>query len=607
MATIRDKYILEIDVQNGLRGLNSVTGAADNLGRSLGGIKGLAAGAAGALATIGGVNLASSAIEQYQAYELLNTQLVTYLGSQQAASAEMERLQGLANSLPQDLEDVASAFTILTRTGIDTSSEALTAFSNIATANGKSLEQLAEAVADGMTGEFERFKEFGIKVSKEGENLVATIGNQQVALAGNSTDLINQLVALGEEGGKFGGAAAANADTLSQSFSNLQGALFEASVAFGEGIKPGLQDVTAALTVFISENEATIESVGRFIGEALSGLIEILPTVIESLKPLQPVFQLLGTLLTEVVGPALTVLFELFGLLAEAINPIVEFAIPALQAGFNGIIVIIETLVAAFQGVIDGLGRIYEEAVRLKDATVGAFNSMADGVTNAASNAYDGVTGYFGDMYDYVVGNSVVPDMVEGVLGEFLKMNTGIDSNMSQINTNTANQFDTLGGFIAQKFQELTGISLSGISNLVGQSSTGLLGYLDQLTNGIVSKFGNVVSSVSGIFSGLGKGTGGGAFGGLTSLFGGIGDLFAGFFADGGFIPRGQFGIVGERGPELISGPANITPMTTARTTEVIYNINAVDAQSFQQLLARDPSFIHALAVKGSRSIPGGR
>lgn len=57
---------------------------------------------------------------------------------------------------------------------------------------------------------------------------------------------------------------------------------------------------------------------------------------------------------------------------------------------------------------------------------------------------------------------------------------------------------------------------------------------------------------LSGAMQGIGGGNG---------IFDGIGKLFAGFFADGGFIPAGRFGVVGEEGPELISGPANITPM----------------------------------------------
>lgn len=83
---------------------------------------------------------------------------------------------------------------------------------------------------------------------------------------------------------------------------------------------------------------------------------------------------------------------------------------------------------------------------------------------------------------------------------------------------------------------------------------------------------------------------------------GGLNDLFAGFFANGGTIPAGSFGVVGERGPELVSGPATVTPMTGA--SNVTYNIQAVDASSFKQLVARDPGFIHAVAMQGSKAVP---
>ena len=83
---------------------------------------------------------------------------------------------------------------------------------------------------------------------------------------------------------------------------------------------------------------------------------------------------------------------------------------------------------------------------------------------------------------------------------------------------------------------------------------------------------------------------------------------FAGFFADGGLIPSGKFGVVGEQGPELISGPANITPMDKVDfgggTTNVTYNISAVDAKSFKALVSEDPGFIHAVAQYGGRQVP---
>jgi lambda family phage tail tape measure protein len=62
---------------------------------------------------------------------------------------------------------------------------------------------------------------------------------------------------------------------------------------------------------------------------------------------------------------------------------------------------------------------------------------------------------------------------------------------------------------------------------------------------------------------------------------------FAGGFANGGYIPAGKFGVVGERGPEFISGPAQITPMNGGGT--VINNyISAMDAKSVAQLFAEN-------------------
>ena len=54
-----------------------------------------------------------------------------------------------------------------------------------------------------------------------------------------------------------------------------------------------------------------------------------------------------------------------------------------------------------------------------------------------------------------------------------------------------------------------------------------------------------------------------------------IQELFGGFFANGGTLGAGKFGIAGENGPELIHGPAKITPMGVGGNVTV--NV-AVDA-----------------------------
>jgi hypothetical protein len=91
--------------------------------------------------------------------------------------------------------------------------------------------------------------------------------------------------------------------------------------------------------------------------------------------------------------------------------------------------------------------------------------------------------------------------------------------------------------------------------------------------------------------------------GGKSSIWSGIGSLF---HASGGDIPAGQMGIVGEVRPEVVQGPARVGPSTGSAAQNVTYNINAVDARSFQQLVAADPSFLHAVVQRGARSMPGG-
>ena len=110
----------------------------------------------------------------------------------------------------------------------------------------------------------------------------------------------------------------------------------------------------------------------------------------------------------------------------------------------------------------------------------------------------------------------------------------------------------------------------------------------------------SLLPTSSGGIQGMGTGI-------LDILIGGAKSIFGGFFANGGILGAGKFGIAGENGPELIRGPASVTPLTAGGSTNVVYNINAVDAQSFKQLVARDPRFIYAVTEQGRKSVPSTR
>ena len=87
--------------------------------------------------------------------------------------------------------------------------------------------------------------------------------------------------------------------------------------------------------------------------------------------------------------------------------------------------------------------------------------------------------------------------------------------------------------------------------------------------------------------------------------------------ASGGPANAGQPYIVGEEGPELFipknSGTVIPNDETMAMAggagigggTQVTYNINAVDAKSFKQLVSQDPEFIFNVSQAGARRVPG--
>lgn len=230
-----------------------------------------------------------------------------------------------------------------------------------------------------------------------------------------------------------------------------------------------------------------------------------------------------------------------------------------------------------------------------------AWGSYADDATNASKQAERLFTKSTQGMEDAIVGFAKTgkfewKSFVNVILEELLR------SNLRQLIATAFGGANTSGG-------------TAGAQRLISQAP------------GVAR-----TNSAAGTLTGLGGGpqapnTGGGFFDALGGLFGGGGqtntaeafpvasdggspgrmdlfDDFDGFFANGGTIPAGKFGVVGERGPEFVSGPASVSPMGA---TQVNYTVNAVDARSFQDLLATDPRTLFAITEQGRKSIPGYR
>jgi len=185
------------------------SGGISSMTKALGG---LAVGAAA-------VSALRKVMEVGRSFDIINSSLKTVTGSTEAAAAAFTMIETFAAKTPFDLEQVANAFIKMKALGLDPSEEALTSYGNTASAMGKDLNQMIEAVADAATGEFERLKEFGIRASSQGDQVSFTFRGITKTVGKNSKEIEDYLKNIGNT--DFAGAMADRAATLDGALSNL--------------------------------------------------------------------------------------------------------------------------------------------------------------------------------------------------------------------------------------------------------------------------------------------------------------------------------------------------------------------------------------------------
>ena len=158
-------------------------------------------------------------------FEKFRTILETTEGSAAKAQASMDWISAFAAKTPYDLNTVTESFVKLRAYGLDPTNGLLATLGDTAAAMGKDVMLAVEAIADAVTGENERLKEFGIRASKAGGKITYEYtnkaGEQQTATvdADNRAAIQATLESIWNE--KFGGAMDKLSNTWGGMISNL--------------------------------------------------------------------------------------------------------------------------------------------------------------------------------------------------------------------------------------------------------------------------------------------------------------------------------------------------------------------------------------------------
>lgn len=233
---------------SGATGFGLVGAAASNLTAHIRGV-GEAAATVGQrltlLGTAGGLlggglvaALKTQVIDVSAQFERLGAVLKVTEGSSEKAQVALDWVSKFATDTPYELDQVAEAFVQLRSYGLEPTKGLLQTLGDTAAGMNKPLMSAVEAIADAVTGENERLKQFGITAAKSGSKIAYSYtdaaGKQQtkVVNANNRAMIQSTLQAIWNQ--KYGGAMKELSKTWDGILSNLADAASRFSLAIGK-------------------------------------------------------------------------------------------------------------------------------------------------------------------------------------------------------------------------------------------------------------------------------------------------------------------------------------------------------------------------------------
>ena len=166
------------------------------------------------------IGFGKSVIQTTSEFEKFSAVLGNTLGSQALADLKLKELQEFASKTPFGVNELTGAFVKLANSGFKPTGEQMTKLGDLASSTGKSFDQLAEAILDAQSGEFERLKEFGVRAKDAGDKVIFTYKGVQTEVEKASGAIRDYITSLGGAEG-VSGSMAKISETLGGQISNL--------------------------------------------------------------------------------------------------------------------------------------------------------------------------------------------------------------------------------------------------------------------------------------------------------------------------------------------------------------------------------------------------
>ena len=236
------------------KAVDKTTKSTDNFSK---GIQKVGGAIVAAFAVSSVINFTKEIISVTGEFQKLSAVLVNTLGSQSMAARALADIKAFAAETPFSVSELTASFVKLANQGFTPTTNELRKLGDLASSTGKSFDQLTEAIIDAQTGEFERLKEFGIRASKEGDNVAFTFKGVKTQTDFTNESIRAYILSLGDLEG-VSGSMAAISETLEGKISNLGDSYESLLNTIGSGNDGILSDAIGLLSDLIKGLETAL-------------------------------------------------------------------------------------------------------------------------------------------------------------------------------------------------------------------------------------------------------------------------------------------------------------------------------------------------------------
>lgn len=242
-------------IKNAVKGVQDFTKetakgvrASSTFGEKVSSVFGNLAGALGITAGIAGlVQLTSSIVNITAEMQKYKAVLTNTLGSSELASNALATITKFAAQTPFAVTELTDSFVRLANQGFVPTIDEMRKLGDLASSTGKDFNQLAEAIIDAQTGEFERLKEFGIKGKVNGDKVTFAFKGVRTEIDNNAESIRKYVLSLGDLNGVKDSMEAIS-KTLTGQISNLGDAWDQLLTSIGNNSAGVFSNIIAGIS-----------------------------------------------------------------------------------------------------------------------------------------------------------------------------------------------------------------------------------------------------------------------------------------------------------------------------------------------------------------------